>query len=88
MKDWSNTAGNSGSVVFKVGKGIGILGRSLGLLVLLFVVLGSIASSNVLLVAGYMAGFAVFAFLAIELVARAIMLVGNMISSKSQQRGK
>jgi hypothetical protein len=88
LRDWSNSANDFGSLVFAIGKGIGIVGRCLGMLLIGAVVFGLLISSSVLLIAGYAVGFAAFAFLAVEGIARVVMLLGNEISRRVMSRSK
>lgn len=84
MEGWSNTTEDFGSVVFKIGKSIGIVGRVFGVLLLLLLPVACLISTDILLLAGYAGGFAALAFATTELLARALMLIGNAISSQSQ----
>lgn len=85
MEGWSNTTDDFGSVLFKIGKSIGIVGRVFGGLLLLFLPVACLISSGLLLLAGYAGGFAALSFAVAELLARALMLIGNAISSRLQR---
>ncbi|MDG0856531.1 hypothetical protein [Roseateles puraquae] len=87
LRNWSNTAGDFGSSVFRAGKVIGILGRVLGLLFLPLAIVGSMASTTVLFFVGYGTTLVAIAAVLVELFARLLMLAGNALSQARQRRG-
>ena len=87
LADWTNERKDIGSHVFRAGKLLAILGRSLGPVLLLAAILGSAASSTVLAFVAYGAGLTVIALVLVEVLARCLMLAGNAMSSHSQRRG-
>lgn len=88
LEDWSNTRRDPGAHVFRLGKGIGIVGRVLGVVIVPVAVIGSMVSPTVLFFAGYGAALAALLLLAAELCARLLMLAGNALSFQGRQRDR
>ncbi|APV48302.1 hypothetical protein BWI17_00560 [Betaproteobacteria bacterium GR16-43] len=77
LSDWATAGSGFGPAIFTIGKGIGILGRVGVPILILVAIVACFVEPKLLFFVGYGGGPFLLAWLCVDLVARALMLLGN-----------